>query len=90
MDKPNCYKCKYRGTIPGDAHSMCLHPKTGLKDGDIFGGIEAILTGRTLSGAAELGIQANAHGVHSGWFMWPGNFDPVWLESCKGFESKEK
>ena len=25
--KPNCYKCKYRGTIPGDAHSKCFNIK---------------------------------------------------------------
>jgi len=30
--KANCYKCKHRGTIPGDAHSKCNHPEvTNLK-----------------------------------------------------------
>lgn len=23
MDKPNCYKCVHRLTIPGDAHTRC-------------------------------------------------------------------
>ncbi len=25
-EKPNCYDCKHRGSIPGDAHSKCKHP----------------------------------------------------------------
>lgn len=33
----------------------------------------------------EAKVTADAHGVRSGWFMWPLNFDPVWLESCDGF-----
>jgi len=24
MEKPNCYKCKYRKEIPGDCHSKCV------------------------------------------------------------------
>ena len=26
------------------------------------------------------------HGRNKGWFLWPLNFDPVWLVSCDGFE----
>ncbi len=25
-EKPNCYQCKYRGTVPGDTHSCCRYP----------------------------------------------------------------
>lgn len=33
MDKKfNCYKCDYRGMVPGDAHSCCNHPE--VKQGD--------------------------------------------------------
>jgi hypothetical protein len=28
------------------------------------------------------------HGIRSGWFMWPFNFDPVWLISCDGYKEK--
>ena len=31
----NCYECRYRGIIPGDAHSRCQHPevvKSGISD----------------------------------------------------------
>ena len=41
--KPNCYKCKYRGDIPGDAHSCCKNAnakvsghKHGIKNGWFF------------------------------------------------------
>lgn len=62
MKKPDCYKCKYRKEIPGDAHSRCSNPN------------------------AE--VEGNPHGIGSGWFHWPINFDPVWLEECDGFEKK--
>ena len=35
---------------------------------------------------AMLKIRAADHGVRNGWFEWPVNFDPIWLESCTGFE----
>ncbi len=45
---------------------------------------------RALSGADGLGIVGTRHGIERGWFFWPFNFDPVWLEACDGFESKEE
>ena len=27
-DKPDCYKCEYRGSAPGSAHSCCHYPGT--------------------------------------------------------------
>jgi len=29
------------------------------------------------------------HGVKKGWVLWPLNFDPAWLESCKFFKQME-
>jgi hypothetical protein len=57
--KPDCYKCVHRLSVPGDAHSRCNN-------------ISASVSG-------------NPHGIKKGWFIWPLNFDPVWLESCDGF-----
>jgi hypothetical protein len=37
---------------------------------------------------AELGIKGNDYGIRRGWFFWPSNFDPVWLENCDGFSQK--
>ena len=34
-------------------------------------------------------IKANITGIKRGWFNWPWNFDPVWLENCNAFEPKE-
>ena len=30
-------------------------------------------------------VKGNPHGIKNGWFMWPFNFDPIWLELCDGF-----
>jgi hypothetical protein len=30
------------------------------------------------------------HGIRRGWFSWPFNFDPIWLNTCDGFEAKEQ
>ena len=39
---------------------------------------------------ASLNIKGNEHGIKNGWFFWPWNFDPVWLENCDGFLSKNE
>jgi hypothetical protein len=33
-------------------------------------------------------VSGSEHGIRKGWFAWPLNFDPVWLESCNGFSDK--
>jgi hypothetical protein len=60
-NKSNCYKCRHRGEVLGDAHSRC----------------------KNLSAK----VTAHSHGVQSGWFNWPNNFDPRWLHACDGFEA---
>lgn len=87
--KPNCYECKWRGEIPGDAHSCCRHPLV-KQDGNPFGAMVDMLMGKNVEAAKQLGIQGNETGIRRGWFMWPANFDPVWLKSCGGFEPKDK
>ncbi len=29
------------------------------------------------------------HGEKNGWFQYPINFDPIWLNYCDGFKEKE-
>lgn len=41
-------------------------------------------------GRKKLNIEGNPTAIRGGWFMWPGNFDPVWLENCDGFEQKKE
>jgi len=31
-------------------------------------------------------VKGNSHGIKNGWFAWPFNFDPTWLEECDGFK----
>lgn len=85
--KANCYKCQYRGTIPGDTHSCCKHPALGEKQ-DLFNLLEGIMSGIAQKAANELQIMADKHGIQNGWFMWPANFDPAWLTNCNGFTEK--
>lgn len=35
-------------------------------------------------------IEANIHGIKNGWVMHPFDFDPIWIEKCDSFISKEK
>ncbi len=92
--KPNCYDCIHRGTVPGDCHSSCHHPDS-LSQASPLAAALAIFSGvrepepdsdRT---PIDLKVTANYHGIKNGWFVWPANFDPTWLESCNGFEESE-
>lgn len=76
MAKPDCYACVHRADIPGDCHSACKHPDASLTD---------FIRNRPTA----LNIACHAHGFNNGWFMWPLNFDPVWLIACDGFTPKE-
>lgn len=78
--KPNCYKCKFRGTVPGDSHSCCRYPGT---DVSMFG----IINSNNLQIMRDLNVQADEHGISMGWFLWPVNFDPIWIENCNGFNN---
>jgi len=87
-EKPNCYTCKYRGMIPGDAHSRCLHPAIKCDDNPIAAMVE-MMQGKTQKAAQQLGIRGHEQGIRRGWFAWPANFDPVWLSACNGFTPME-
>ena len=85
-----CYSCTHRGTVPYDAHSCCHHP-----EGAGLGGLVALTLaimnndGNLAKRMLSLGIRCDRHGFESGWFMWPANFDPVWLENCDGYTNKD-
>lgn len=91
MNKPNCYDCIHRRNLIGDAHSACAHPETGVTDGgDVMGNLVKLVGGECLPAVRKLKVRGNLHGIQSGWFYWPANFDPVWLENCEGFTPKPK
>jgi hypothetical protein len=93
MEKPNCYECIYRRDLIGDAHSRCVHPdvKTIVADKgsliEMLGLLGSVGRGPGLN-LKMLGVTGHPHGVKQGWFNWPVNFDPVWLETCDGFIAK--
>ncbi len=87
--KADCYKCRHRGTIPGDCHSRCNHPEVH-QDTNMFGALFDMIAGKNDGAAAKLEIIGDPHGIRNAWFMWPANFDPVWLRNCNGYEEKEK
>ena len=86
--KANCYKCVYRGEVPGDVHSCCNHPLLGEKDNNPFGAMVQMMGGKFKEAIHTLEIRGNPQGIRNGWFMWPANFDPVWLENCLGYKAK--
>ena len=90
-DKPNCYECEHRGEVGGSAHTKCLHPKTGVARENPMLEMMGTFLARGVSIQADVGlnVKGDEYGVSQGWFSWPYNFDPVWLESCDGFEEKE-
>ena len=93
-NKPNCYVCKYRREILGDAHSSCRHPHIGKPNSmselfSILGGGRSLPVGLLGEGASKLNIKGHSYGIRHGWFNWPFNFDPTWLESCNGFTKKD-
>ena len=87
--KPNCYKCQYRGVIPGNAHSECKHPIFEVVDGGKFYPTFFMMQGLRSPFEKRMNVTYSQHRFDNGWFFWPSNFDPVWLESCDGFTPKE-
>ena len=86
--KPNCYECKHRGEVAGSAHSSCKHPTCEGVGGGLIGLMSALSGGHAPQLKTELKVKGKEHGIKSGWFNHPLNFDPVWLEECNGFEKK--
>ena len=92
--KPNCYDCKWKGNVPGSAHICCEHPAFQKAHDDpavallsIFASVQRV---PPMQAHVEgITVKGNEHGIKSGWFNHPWNFDPTWLESCDGFEVKE-
>lgn len=91
--KANCYECKHQWGVAGSAHSSCRHPAFSAVNADPVFQVLALLRSTQRQGlpsieSEECKVVGNAYGIKMGWFMHPLNFDPVWLESCTGFERK--
>lgn len=71
----NCYTCKHRADLPGDAHSQCNE------------GLTQCLSGLDIK-QVTIRVSLNPHGVAQGWAMWPFNFDPIWVDRCNTYVNK--
>jgi len=80
---PKCYECKHRQNTTYSHHSECKHPVLADKV-KIFAMASVMMRGRF----EPFNVVGNKHGISHGWFNWPLDFDPIWLESCDQFESK--
>jgi len=72
---------------------MCRHPKNKLDlDNNLSSSLAALASVRRVKPIKSHGlkIKANIRGIIGGWFNYPWNFDPVWLEECDGFENVEE
>lgn len=86
--KPNCYECKHRRAIPGNAHSSCAHPFLA----DLAKANPNFELARLVGLPVPMTIEFEGkripltlfseYAVQSGWAAWPFNFDPVWLQFC--------
>ena len=76
----NCYSCANRRSIAGDCHSMCTKPGSDR-------GAAAIIMLTT--GEFRGMIKGVPHGIRNGWFCWPFNFDPTWVEYCDFYTEKD-
>lgn len=56
----------------------------------IFASVGRVAPVVDVEAARKLNVRGNAHGILRGWFNWPYNFDPTWLQSCDGFEPKSQ
>lgn len=96
-----CYRCTHRRDVTGSAHSACHHPSTrelqavpamqfaglmGRRGGSLMAAEVRLLAAPA---ARRLNVEGHQRGIDGGWFIWPVNFDPVWLESCDGFTAKD-
>lgn len=84
---PNCYECKHRGSLAGDCHSQCNHPK--INESDRLLAPVAMVLGMPSQAMKQLDIQLDSYGVQMNWAIWPINYDPIWLKNCNGFEKKD-
>jgi hypothetical protein len=87
-ERPDCYKCRWRDAIPGDAHSRCRHPLVN-SNADMVDILIGVIEGQYREAARKLGITGHMTGIKNGWFLWPADFDPVWLLACQGFEPRK-
>jgi len=89
-----CFACTHQGDLLRSYHICCRHPLVvrALDQANPDPRLSAMAAGRvglTFWCPNPLNVAGSGHGIMHGWFDWPWNFDPIWLESCDGFEPNE-
>ncbi len=88
--RPDCFRCIHRRDVPGSSHSQCRHPAAEeLHENPLAQLLALMRTGPMTAACEGIVVEGNPHGIHRGWFNWPLDFDPLWLERCSGFEERE-
>lgn len=67
--KPNCYECRHRRDVPGDAHSECVHPDVHGKN-TFLALVRVAKYGEAYVG--DLHVKGARHGID-------GSRSQVWL-----------
>lgn len=90
----DCFTCKFRGSVPGSAHSSCTalrahSKKLSLTESEVSKLEMGFTVGAIIFESKDNPpIRFNPHGVKNGWASWPLNFDPAWLELCHFYQEK--
>ena len=92
----NCYDCKHQRDIPGNAHIKCAHPIFDELHKDPMMEVVSIMGGglnptEVVIASKAMGFRPNPHGYQKGWFNFPVNFDPTWINGeCLRWESSDE
>ena len=91
-----CNNCRHRGTVPNSVHSSCHHPLATeiiSNSGLLFSMMKSITGDSELGYTGDLEIELKkgyeGYAIDSGYFIWPINFDPGWIENCNGYKEVE-
>ena len=80
--KPNCRVCVFqaRSQVSTGHHISCQHPSVA---GDPVDQIVNLV-----ANTPKIQVIGDQMAIQKGWFSWPLDFDPTWLESCNGFKER--
>lgn len=87
-----CDTCMYRGSVPNSRHSCCNHPealKVEQSGESLMSLMKGYVEDSRVNQVTNIKVEAEAQGIQGGWFMWPWNFDPLWLKSCTGYAGRK-
>ncbi len=84
MCERSCSTCAYMKRIPGDCHIKCDYPLMNKETSSILS-LASIANPIAFNQEVErmFGFTASEHGLLAGYFCFPDNFDPTWMNgSC--------